>query len=63
VLQDLLKGRKSEVDMINGLVVEESKRRGYAAPANARVTAIVRQIETGTLKPDPANMAKAIDVF
>ena len=48
--------------MINGLVVEESERRGYAAPANARVAAIVRQIEAGTLKPDPANMAKAIDV-
>jgi 2-dehydropantoate 2-reductase len=62
VLQDLLKGRKSEVDMINGLVVEESERRGYAAPANARVADIVRQIEAGTLRPDAANMAKAIDV-
>jgi len=59
VLQDLLKGRHSEVDIINGLVVEESERRGYAAPANARVAAIVRQIEAGALKPDPANLAKA----
>ena len=32
VLQDLLKGRASEVSMINGVVVEESQRRGYAAP-------------------------------
>jgi 2-dehydropantoate 2-reductase len=62
VLQDLLKGRLSEVHMINGLVVEESERRGYAAPANARVAHIVRQIEAGTLKPDPANMAKATNV-
>jgi 2-dehydropantoate 2-reductase len=62
VLQDLLKGRHSEVDMINGLVVEESKRRGYAAPANARIVEIVRQIEAGTVKPDPANMAKAASV-
>jgi len=59
VLQDLWKGRLSEVDMINGLVVEESERRGYAAPANARVAEIVRQIEAGTLKPDTANMARA----
>jgi 2-dehydropantoate 2-reductase len=58
VLQDLLKGRLSEVDMINGLVVEESERRGYSAPANARVAAIVRQIEAGALKPEPANMAR-----
>ena len=60
VLQDLLKGRQSEVELINGLVVAESERRGYAAPANARVAAVVRQIEAGALKPDPANMAKAI---
>ncbi len=58
VLQDLLKGRASEVDMINGLVVEESERRGYSAPANARIVDIVRRIEAGALKPDPANMAK-----
>ena len=58
VLQDLLKGRLSEVDMINGLVVEESERRGYGAPANARVAEIVRQIEAGALKPGPSNMAR-----
>ena len=57
VLQDLLKGRLSEVGMINGLVAEESQRRGYAAPANACVAEIVRRIETGTLKPDAGNMA------
>jgi 2-dehydropantoate 2-reductase len=60
VLQDLLKGRASEVAMINGLVAEESERRGYAAPANARIVEIVRQIEAGALKPDVANMAKAL---
>jgi 2-dehydropantoate 2-reductase len=60
VLQDLLKGRASEVDMINGCVVEESERRGYAAPANARVVEIVRQIEAGALKPAPANMKLAL---
>jgi 2-dehydropantoate 2-reductase len=60
VLQDLLKGRASEVSVINGMVVEESERRGYAAPANARVVEITRQIEAGTLKPTPANMELAL---
>ena len=60
VLQDFLKGRASEVSMINGLVVEESERRGRAAPANARIAEISRQIEAGTLKPSPANMALAL---
>ncbi len=56
VLQDLLKGRASEVELINGFVAEESLRRGRSAPANARVAEIVRRIEAGTLKPSPANM-------
>ena len=46
--------------MINGLVVEESERRGRSAPANARVVEITRQIEAGTLKPVPENMALAL---
>jgi len=46
--------------MINGRVVEESARRGYDAPANARVVEIVRQIEAGKRKPEPANMALAL---
>jgi 2-dehydropantoate 2-reductase len=60
VLQDLLKGRASEVSMINGMVVEESERRGYTAPANARVVEVTRQIEAGLLKPTPANLELAL---
>ena len=56
VLQDLLKGRASEVELINGFVAEESLRRGRSAPANARIAEIVRRIETGTLQPSIANM-------
>jgi 2-dehydropantoate 2-reductase len=60
VLQDLMKGRASEVSMINGLVVEESARRGYAAPANSRILDIVRRIERGELKPGSDNIALAV---
>jgi 2-dehydropantoate 2-reductase len=59
VLQDHLKGRYSEVDMINGLVADESERRGRAAPVNAAVVEITRQIRAGTLKPDPSNLQLA----
>jgi 2-dehydropantoate 2-reductase len=60
VLQDLLKGRASEVSMINGLVAEESERRGYAAPANARIAEVVRRIEAGELEPAPSNLELAL---
>ncbi len=59
VLQDFLKGRASEVAMINGLVVEECDRRGRRSPANARITEISQQIEAGLLKPSPANLGLA----
>jgi len=56
VLQDFLKGRPSEVSMINGMVAAENEKRGRASPANARVAEISRQIEAGLLKPSPDNM-------
>lgn len=59
VLQDHLKGRYSEVDMINGIVVEEARRRGKSAPANAAVVEITRQIRSGELQPERANFALA----
>ena len=59
VLQDHLKGRYSEVDMINGLVIEEFDSRGISAPANAAVSEITRRIQLGELKPDPANLQLA----
>jgi len=62
-LQDHLKGRYSEVDLINGLVVEEWKKRGRAAPANAAIVEISRRIHSGELKPERANMAIAEDLL
>jgi 2-dehydropantoate 2-reductase len=59
VLQDHLKGRYSEVDLINGLVAEEFENRGLSAPANAAVAEITRQIQAGELSPDPANLELA----
>jgi 2-dehydropantoate 2-reductase len=57
VLQDHLKGRYSEVDLINGLVVEESARLGRSAPANAIVVEMTRRIQSGELTPGAGNLA------
>ena len=56
VLQDHLKGRYSEVDMINGLVVEESTRLGRPTPINAAIAEITRRIHAGEIEPDPSNL-------
>ena len=55
VRQDHMKGRYSEIDLINGAVVEENAKRGEASPANEIVVAITRRIRAGELTPDPSN--------
>jgi len=55
VLQDWIKGRRAEGEEINGLVVEEQRKLGGAAPVNERLIEIARRIEAGELTPDPAN--------
>lgn len=54
-LQDWTKGRRAEVDDINGLVVAEQARLGGEAPINARLVEIAHRIERGELAADPSN--------
>lgn len=56
VLQDWMKGRRSEVEQINGLVVRELRRTGGEAPYNARVVDLARKIEAGRLDARPENL-------
>jgi len=54
--QDIEKGRKTEVDFVNGYVVRKGKEVGMKTPANEMVTKIIKEIEEGKRKPDPANL-------
>lgn len=55
VLQDWLKGRRAEVDDINGLVVREQAALGGAVPVNAGLVEIALRIERGELEADASN--------
>jgi len=61
VYQDHLKGRYSEVDLINGLVVGNSPPG--SARANEVVTEITRRIQRGELRPDPSNLSLALEML
>jgi 2-dehydropantoate 2-reductase len=50
--QDMVKGRRTEIDFINGFVVDKGQEAGVATPANAALTDIVKRVEKGELKPD-----------
>jgi 2-dehydropantoate 2-reductase len=54
--QDMLKGRRTEIEFLNGYVVREGAKVGLAAQANAALTDIVKRVEKGELAPDPRHI-------
>jgi 2-dehydropantoate 2-reductase len=54
-IQDHLKGRKNELEFINGLVARKGKETGVPTPCNDAIVEIARQINKGELKMDPSN--------
>ena len=56
IRQDHMKDRYSEVDLINGKVVEVSAESGAEAPANQVIVDITERIRSGELKMDPSNL-------
>ena len=51
MLQDLERGIKTEVDVINGAVVEKGREYGVEAPLNARVVEMMHSMERGERHP------------
>ena len=54
--QDMMKGRRTEIDFLNGYVVREGEKIGHLCRANAALTDIVKRVETGELQPDPRHI-------
>jgi 2-dehydropantoate 2-reductase len=54
--QDMLKGRRTEIDFLNGFVVGKGKESGIDTPANAALMDIVGKVERGLLPPDPRHI-------
>ncbi len=56
MLQDLEKGKLTEVDSINGSVVLYGKKNGVPTPYNDAVVRIIHEIEEGKRKPSFENL-------
>jgi 2-dehydropantoate 2-reductase len=56
--QDMMKGRRTEIEFLNGFVVREGQKVGIEARANARLVDIVKKVERGELKPDPRHISE-----
>jgi 2-dehydropantoate 2-reductase len=56
MLQDLEKGRKSEIDAINGVVCNLGRKFNVATPVNEKVVEVVKGIESGKYKYEFTNL-------
>jgi 2-dehydropantoate 2-reductase len=59
LLQDVVKGRRTEIDYLNGYVCREGARVGAKTPFNDAVVGAVRALGVG-FKPDPAHLDPVI---
>jgi 2-dehydropantoate 2-reductase len=48
MLQSLERGRKTEIDFLNGYVVQKAQDAGVPTPVNAALARLIREIESGT---------------
>ncbi len=55
--QDMQKGRRTEIDYINGLVVEKATELGIPVPANEGIVVAVKSVERGKATAGPETVA------
>jgi 2-dehydropantoate 2-reductase len=62
MLQDLEKGKRCEIDGINGIVCVYGRKYNFPTPYNNMVIKIIHEIEQGILKPGFENLHRFVDL-
>ncbi len=57
VAQDILRGRRTEIDFTSGLIVQKARTLGIPTPTQDAVLALVRRVERGDIAQDPGHIA------
>jgi 2-dehydropantoate 2-reductase len=63
LLQDVMRGRRTEIDYLNGYVCDQGRLKGIKTPVNDAVVAAVRSYGVGKLKPDPKNLEPILKIL
>ena len=58
MLQDVLKGRPTEIDYINGYVARQGREAGVPTPVNEAAVALVTAVEARRLRPGVENLER-----
>jgi 2-dehydropantoate 2-reductase len=56
MLQDVMKGRRTEIEYLDGYVAGRGREVGVSTPACDRITALIKQVESGGLKSESDNI-------
>jgi 2-dehydropantoate 2-reductase len=62
MLQDVMRGRRTEIDHLNGFVVNEGRRVGVKTPFNEKIVELYRA-HGPRFKPDPGHLAPLLDML
>jgi 2-dehydropantoate 2-reductase len=58
--QDVIKGRPTEIDYMNGHVLAQGRAKGVPTPVTAATIDMIHEIERGTAKPAAQNIAQTL---
>jgi 2-dehydropantoate 2-reductase len=61
-LQSIRRGQLTEIDFLNGAVVQEAATHGLTAPVNAAIVELVHEVERTGAFLSPAEVARRIRV-
>ena len=53
--QDIGKGRRTEIDFMNGLIVDKGRMLGIPTPSHEKLVGLVRRLERGEIAASPAH--------
>ena len=56
MLQDVMRGRRTEIDHLNGYVSRRGRETGVKTPFNDAIVELVNSFPVGSLTPDPRNL-------
>lgn len=59
--QDMAKGRRTEIDEMNGLIAAKGVEAGVRAPTHEALVQIVKNVEAGRIAPRPENLFALAD--
>ena len=54
--QDMLKGRRTEIEFLNGLVAAKGQEVGIPAPTHAALVLVLQRVELGEIDANPDNI-------